>query len=210
MKFTRSAEKQGLVNSHKIKLVCKCKRTLWYTDSRRDLAAVVECKFRCSNGRCIWDLNELCNGVNDCADFDDEIRSCSMYQLLYINFMEMEIAISSKPFFLCGLLLHPSSILFYIHFLCLFTYSADLYQFHRFAPFYILFATKVHQMLTENVKCASNETATLFVCKWKFMAKAKYQSIQCIPGPSYRWKLQLHISRQNSGKSVLFSRLHKT
>ena len=42
------------------------------------LLYVTECEFVCSNGKCILDERQLCNGVDDCGDSSDETTPCGM------------------------------------------------------------------------------------------------------------------------------------
>ena len=36
-------------------------------------------EFKCSNGHCV-DLDDICNGKNDCGDGSDEILPCGEYR----------------------------------------------------------------------------------------------------------------------------------
>ena len=44
-------------------------------DSTRSLSPTA-CVFTCDNSKCIVVESDLCNAVDDCDDYSDEIRNC--------------------------------------------------------------------------------------------------------------------------------------
>lgn len=56
---------------------------LYYSTSYQtfslDPSPLLECKFKCDNGRCLFDRGMVCNRKNDCGDNSDETRLCGKY-----------------------------------------------------------------------------------------------------------------------------------
>ena len=53
------------------------------TGSFHSHVLVSACKFKCDNGKCLYNTDQICNRVNDCGpdDDSDEMRLCSKCNL---------------------------------------------------------------------------------------------------------------------------------
>jgi len=45
----------------------------------RVITLFIECKFKCDNGKCLFNRDFICNRVDNCGDNSDETRLCSKY-----------------------------------------------------------------------------------------------------------------------------------